>query len=222
MNAGDVVIFGIGTAGELANHYFTHDSPYTVRGFVVDEGFERPESFAGRPVMTRPEALSTLDRDRTHVFVAVGYVQLNRARASIAAAFVDAGFTLASYISTHALVAPGVAVGPNAFILENAVLQPFTRLGRHVFVWSGAVVAHHTEVGDDVYIGPQAGIAGHCHIGARSFVGLGAMVRDHVTIGEDCVVGAGVTILSDTPPGQVIKGPAAQVLEIASTDLEKI
>jgi hypothetical protein len=45
-----LVIYGAGDIARLAHHYFSHDSPHDVAGFIVDHAFRKADTFLGLPL----------------------------------------------------------------------------------------------------------------------------------------------------------------------------
>jgi serine O-acetyltransferase len=56
-------------------------------------------------------------------------------------------------------------------------------------------------------------------IGNRVTIGAGAKVLGGITVGDDAVVGAGAVVLSDVPPGAVVAGVPARVINTATEKL---
>lgn len=52
-------------------------------------------------------------------------------------------------------------------------------------------------------------------LGDRVRIGAGAMVLGPVTVGDDAVIGAGAVVVKDVPPGKVVGGVPARVIEHA-------
>lgn len=196
-----VVIFGAGELAELACFYFEHDVGRKVAGFTVDGAFIKADSLLGRPVVPFETVQDRFTPESCDLFVAIGYSDLNRARANKCAEALARGYQLASCISRRALVWPDLQIGRNAFVMEGTTIQPFVRIGNHVIVWANTLISHHVVIADDCFVAAEVVVSGAVTIGARSFLGVNATIRDHVTIGEDCIIGARTLINRDTPAG---------------------
>ena len=59
------------------------------------------------------------------MFVAMGIQKVNQHRAAKAAAAEAKGYTVASFLSPKAKVAPDLVLRPNTFVMEEAFIQPF-------------------------------------------------------------------------------------------------
>ena len=213
----DLLIFGAGEIAELAHYYFEHDSVHRPVGFTVDRTFVKENTFKGRPVVAFEEAATAFPPARHQGFVAISYAKVNALRAAKCHAMEEAGYTLASYVSSRATVFDGFAPGQNAFILEDNTIQPFARVGRNVTMWSGNHIGHHSVIEDDVFITSHVVVSGGVHVGRGSFLGVNATLRNHITVGERCVIGAGALLLSDTEPESVYIGTASERSHVPSS-----
>jgi sugar O-acyltransferase (sialic acid O-acetyltransferase NeuD family) len=206
-----LVIVGDSAIAEVAFEYFTHDSPYEVAAFAVNDAFRTRDALFDRPVVAF-ESLETTHPPADHdVFVALSYQKLNRVRARLFGEAKAKGYRLASYVSARAFVWRNVTIGENCFIFENNVLQPFVRIGDDVTLWSGNHIGHHSRVRDHAFIASHVVISGFCDIGEYTFMGVNATVANNVTIARDNLIGANAVILRDTEPGKLygIKGTPA-------------
>jgi sugar O-acyltransferase (sialic acid O-acetyltransferase NeuD family) len=196
-----VVIFGIGELAELARFYFAHDTDRRVAAHTVDGAYVTASSFGEVPVVPFEEVADVFSPAEHDFFVALGYTDLNQARATKIAAARAKGYPLATYVSSRTVTWPGLVIGDNCFVMEGNVIQPFATLGAGVIVWSGNLISHHVAVGDHCFIASHVVIGGGTRIGAGSFIGMNATIREHVTIGPGAIVGAGAVILKDVAEG---------------------
>jgi len=192
-----VVIFGIGELGQLAHYYFTHDSPRAIAGFSVDADYANAESVAGLPLVSFDDVGERFPPSSHDFFVAIGYTNLNRARADKCAELKGLGYSLASYVSTRASVWPDLVVGDNCFIMEGNVIQPFVRIGNNVIVWANSLISHHVEIADNCFIASEVTISGGVRIDENCFIGVNATIRQKIAVVRNCIVGAGALILKD-------------------------
>jgi sugar O-acyltransferase (sialic acid O-acetyltransferase NeuD family) len=195
-----IVIVGIGEFAELAHYYFEHDSTRRVEAFAVDSEYLKSSEFRGLPLVPYDRVHERFPPDAYELFVAIGYTQLNSARARKCADAKLRGYRLASYVSSRASVWPHLVMGDNCFILEGGQIQPFVRIGNHVIICCGSLISHHVEIGDNCFIAAGAAISGGVTVEENCFIGVNATIRDHVTIRHDCIIGANALILADTPP----------------------
>ena len=217
-----IVVFGGGDIAELADFYFTHDSPLRVAAFTADAAFRHAETFLGRPLVAFEEVARLYPPDRYGFFVALSYAKLNALRAQKVAAARVLGYRLVSYVSSRATTFPGFTHGDNCFILEDNTLQPFSRVGHNVTIWSGNHIGHHSVIEDDVFMASHVVVSGGVRIGQASFVGVNVTLRDHVTVGARCVLGAGALVLDDIAEGSVLSPPATEISKVPSHRLRRI
>ncbi len=217
-----LLIFGTGAIGELAHHYFSVDSDYTVIGFTVDADHVSSTTFCGLPVVPFSEAARHFSPRDTEFFVAVSYARLNEVRRQKFVAAKEYGFQMASYVSSRASVSPNFLPGENCFILEDNTIQPFAKIGDNVTLWSGNHVGHHAVIGNHCFVTSHVVISGGVTVGDSCFIGVNATIRDHVSIGARCVIGAGALILGDAEPGGVYLGAATERSRVPSSRLRRI
>jgi sugar O-acyltransferase (sialic acid O-acetyltransferase NeuD family) len=192
------VIFGTGTLAECAHFYFTHDSDHEVVGFAANESHLDRSELLGLPVVAFEGLTESHPPGEFSMFVAVGYAGVNHVRASIYGQAKEAGYELATYVSSKATTWPGLDVGDNSFIFEDNTIQPFTRIGNDVIMWSGNHIGHHSTIGDHCFVTSHVVISGNVAVGPYCFLGVNATIRDSIEIGEACVIGAGALIMKST------------------------
>lgn len=211
-----LVILGCGNFGQAVHHFFVHDSEYEVVAFTVDGQFLEAASFQNLPVVAFEEIEERYPPDDHDLFVAVGLRDINRLRAKKAHEAEARGYRLASYLSSGAIVPPGMRLEPNTWIMEGAHVHPFATVGRNAIIWSRSTVGFKSRVEDDCWL--SAGLLGDgVRLGAGTFVGLGATVASFVTVGKHNVIGAGAVILKDTKDYEVYRGNASTPSRVPST-----
>lgn len=217
-----LVIFGSGDIAQLAHFYFSTDSTYEVVAFTVDNDYIDETVFCGLPVVPFETVNNQYPVDSHHLFIALSYSKLNAVRKEKYLAARHLGYTLASYISSHATVLNEGRIGDNCFILEDNTIQPFVTIGNNVTLWSGNHIGHHSTVQDHTFIASHVVISGGVNIGEQCFIGVNATLRDHIKIEEKCVVGAGTLLLSDAEPEGVYIGTATERSRVPSSKLRKL
>lgn len=217
-----LVIFGAGDIAQLAHFYFQNDSEFDVVGFTVDRAFMSGSSFCGLPLVPAEDVTDVFPADSHAAFVALSYSKMNSVRAEKYAQLKDAGYKLASYVSTKATVLGVEAIGDNCFILEDNTIQPFAHIGNDVTLWSGNHIGHHAKIGDHSFLASHIVVSGGVQIGTQCFIGVNATLRDHIKIGDRCIIGAGALILQDAEAEGVYIGPATERSKVPSSRLRKI
>lgn len=217
-----LVIFGSGEIAQLAEHYFRKDSNYEVVAFSVDAEYIDASLFCGLPLVPFEDVSRHYPPSDHHFFVALSYSSLNSLRKQKFLAAQAKGYELASFISPHATVLNGGAIGKNCFVLEDNTIQPFARIGNNVTLWSGNHVGHHSIIKDHTFIASQVVISGGVEIGEQCFLGVNATLRDHITIGDRCIVGAGALMLADAEPDGVYSGNGSPRSRVPSSKLRRL
>ncbi len=205
-----LVLVGAGENAEIAFEYFTHDSPYTVVAFAVEQAFLSEREKFDLPVVALERVTEDFPPGEHDAFVAISSTQLNRVRTRLYETVKAAGYACASYVSSHAFVWRNVAIGENTFVFESNVLQHHVSVGDNVVLWSGNHVGHRTVIHDNCFVSSHVVISGYCNIGENAFLGVNASLADGITIGRDCVVGAGAVVVKDTEPRGVYVGNPAR------------
>ena len=204
-----LVLFGDGLFAEVAHEYFTRQSPYQVAGFTVTAEFLHKDRYHGLPVVPFEEVTRHFPPESHDMFIAVTFGQLNRHRQRFYAEAKQLGYTLASFVSPHALVWPGVTPGDNSFIFEQNVIQPFVTLGSNLILWSGNHIGHHAAIESHCFLASHVVVSGSVRIGESCFLGVNSTVAHNVRIGRDCLIGAGAFVIKDLPRGTIVKGLAS-------------
>jgi len=217
-----LVIFGAGDIARLAHHYFTHDSPHEVAGFVVDRAYRSGDEFLGLPFADAEDVTQRFPPGEYAMFVAISYVHMNAVRAEKYATMKAAGYQLLSYVSSRCSYLSATPPGDNCFILEDNTIQPFVTIGNNVTLWSGNHIGHHSTIADHCFLASHVVVSGGVEIGEQCFVGVNVTLRDHVRIGARCVLGAGALLLQDAEPEGVYMGTGTERSRVPSSRLRGI
>jgi sugar O-acyltransferase (sialic acid O-acetyltransferase NeuD family) len=211
-----LVIAGAGEFAEIAYEYFTHDSPWEVAAFSVDEKYIETPELLGLPVVPFERLAESHPPSDFAVYTAATYTQLNRVRARFYRICKERGYEFASYVSSRAFVWRNATIGENTFIFENNVVQYHAAIGNDVVLWSGNHIGHRAVVRDHCFLSSHVVVSGYCDIGESSFIGVGAAIGDRVKIGRDSVIGAGAVIVKDTEEGRIYRGNPAQPASVGA------
>lgn len=206
-----LVIVGAGEFGEIAYEYFSVDSEYEVAAFAIEKQYRNIDTLFDLPVIDFEDIEKQYPFKDYDVFVAITYVELNRARRRLYKICKTMGYHCASYISSHAFIWHNATVGENVFIFENNTIQYHAFIGNNVVLWSGNHIGHRTVIEDDCWLTSHDVVSGFCRIGQGSFIGVNATLGDNVSIPKDTVLGAGaLTVKSLEQPGLVYIGNPAK------------
>ncbi len=215
-----LVIFGAGDIARLAHHYFTHDSPHEVAGFVVDRAYRSGDEFLGLPFIDAEAVTQWFPPAEYAMFVAISYIKMNGVRADKWAAMKAAGYRLVSYVSSRCSYLSATPPGDNCFILEDNTIQPFVTIGNNVTLWSGNHIGHDSTIEDHCFITSHVVVSGHVRVGTRSFIGVNATLRNSITIAPQTLIGAGSIIMKDTKEKGVYMPERAKLFSKSSDEIE--
>lgn len=206
-----LVIVGAGEFAEIAYEYFSYDSEYEVVAFAVEQRYKNADELRGLSIIKFEDIENVYPPSEHEVFVAITYVQLNRARRRLYNLCKMKGYHCATYISSRAFVWHNVKIGENAFIFENNTIQYNVVIGNNVILWSGNHIGHRTVIEDDCWLTSHDVVSGFCRIGKGTFIGVNATLGDNVALAEDTVFGAAsVTVKSLNEKGCVYVGSPAK------------
>lgn len=216
----EIVIFGLGDAGKIAEFYFSRDSDYTVVAFAVDDEFFSESEFVGLPVVRSSELVATYPPSQYGMFVAIGYSKMNQVRTRVYEQMKYCGYTLVNYISSRCSFLTEEKFGDNLFILEDNTIQPFVSLGSNITMWSGNHIGHDAVIEDHCFITSHVVISGRVRVGAYSFLGVNSTLRNNIQIGEKNLIGAGSIIMKSTKPGSVFVPDRTRIFSKTSDQVD--
>lgn len=217
-----VVVFGNVGLSSLHCYYITHDSPYDVVAYTVDEAYIAERTFCGLPVVPFENIETEFPPDDYQLSILLGYRDVNRLRAEKYAEAKKKGYEFLSYISSKSTVWPGVEIGENSHVYEGAIIQPFTTIGNNVVIGPATFVGHHTVVKDHCFIATQASLLGGVTVEPYCVLGTNATVVDRISIARECIIGANSLISSNTAERGVYISKAAERISRRSDQLGRI
>ncbi|MCQ8869331.1 acetyltransferase [Vibrio splendidus] len=197
-----VIIFGLGDNAELAHYYFSNDSDYQVVAFTVNQEYKKVENFCDLPVISFEDIDNHYKKEDCHIFIAMGYGNMNSDRENVYNKAKSDGWICANYISSRATILTN-SIGDNNFILEDNTIQPFVSIGNNNVIWSGNHIGHHGVIGDHNFITSQVTISGRVDIENNCFIGVNSSIRDHIKISYFTLIGAHSWISKNTKPYEV-------------------
>jgi sugar O-acyltransferase (sialic acid O-acetyltransferase NeuD family) len=213
----NLIIYGTGLIGEVAEFFFRTDSDYRVAAFTNAGEFIREDSFGGKPVVPFEDLKTSHPPLDYEIFVALGYAKTNKVRQARYLEAKEKGYACARYISSRAAYFD-TPVGENCFILENNVVQPFVTIGNNVTLWSGNHIGHHSIIHDHCFISSHVVISGACDIGENCFLGVNSTLRDNIKLGPFVVVSPGAVVMKDCEERTVVQ-PAESTYRVIKRDV---
>lgn len=217
-----VVIFGTTELAVMCHFYLTHDSPYDVVAFTVDQDYIKEETLCNLPVVAFENIELSHPPNEYKILVAVWFGKVNKTRAEKYYQAKAKGYSLISYISSKSTICPGLVLGDNCIILGNCAIQPFVKLGNNITLLDGCVIGHHSIIKDHCFLSLHAVVSGEVILEPYCFLGANSTIRNNVVIASECVIGAGTLILENTRERGVYKGNPATFLPKPSNELKEI
>lgn len=217
-----LILFGSDNTVMAYYYYFTHDSPYEVVAFTVNQKYLDSSTFLDLPLVAFEDIETVYPPDKYGMAIPLGFSDVNQLRAERYYQAKAKGYQLINYISSRALVWGDLDIGDNVFLHENANIKPWAKLGSNIIVESGALVGHHAVVGDHCFLGPSSLILGEATIGDYTILGANSTIRDGVKVGRECIIGASALIAKDTQPKSVHMSDPAKLLPGSSHELSAL
>lgn len=211
-----VVIFGAGKVAEVVHYYFAEESDFEIAGITCDRDLITGETFEGHTIVPFDEVEAAFPPRDFALFVAIGYQNMNDARAARTTEALDKGYELVSYVHPAAGVPKDTRIGRNCFLMNNLHIQPRVRIGHNVFVWSGALIGHHSVVGDNCWITSTASICGQVTVGDNCFLAANATIGNGLHIGSRCFLGANTLVTKDLSDSSVVVQQASPKMALTS------
>jgi sugar O-acyltransferase (sialic acid O-acetyltransferase NeuD family) len=217
-----IIIFGAGGFAQIVYHYLRKDPSLQIVAFSANEWTIKEKVLYNLPILPFEKIEQIYHPDAYHMFIALGYTDMNKKRARFFEEAKGKGYSLISYIHPSTIVNDGFQIGENCFIFENNVIQPFVKLGDNIIIWTGNVISHHTTIMDHCFIASHVAIAGNTVVEPNCFIGMNATIRNSVRIAKECVIGAGSVILQNTKQKEVYACHSTEKLDITSDMLKNL
>ena len=217
-----VVIFGTSAAATLSYFCLTHDSPYEVMGFTVDQSYIKEDNFHGLPVVPFEDIETIFPPNAYKMLVAIYASRINKTRAEKYHQAKARGYELISYVSSKAITWPDLLIGDNCFIGEGTICRPFLEIRNNVMIMAGAFLGHDAVIKEHCFIASRATLLGAVTVEPYCAVGANATILDGVTVAQGCVIGAGSVIHENTQEKGVYRVTPPTRLPVPSDKLEHI
>lgn len=193
-----IVIYGSAATAEQSHYDFTNDSEHEVVAFTIHRKDLKGTEMLGLPYVPFEDIEKIYPPSEYGMFISVYFKQINLARRLIFEEAKQKGYTLVSYVSSQAIVWPGLKIGENVMISDGANIRPKTKIGDDSFIMPNAIIGHECVVEDHCYIAIAAVMLAGSKAKSQSIVGANATVFSGITIGRECMISAGAIVNCDT------------------------
>jgi sugar O-acyltransferase (sialic acid O-acetyltransferase NeuD family) len=193
-----IIIYGSSVTAEQCAYDFTTDSEHEVVAFTLHRKEIKENEFLRLPVVPFEDIEKIYPPSDYSMFVSIFFKQINLARKLVFEEAKNKGYKLVSYVSSRAIVWPGLVIGENVMIADGANIRPKTKIGDGVFIFPNAVIGHECVVEDFAYIAIAAVMIAGSIAKERCIIGANATILSGVTIGRECLISAGALVNRDT------------------------
>jgi sugar O-acyltransferase (sialic acid O-acetyltransferase NeuD family) len=217
-----LVIYGVSRASAQSYYDFTTDSHYELGAFTLEKSAIKEPTFFGLPVVPFEEVETIYPPSEYMMFVAVYFKRVNQTRMQKFEQAKAKGYELANFISSKAIVWPGLKVSENVMIAEGAIVKPYTQIGMNTFILTGAVVSHDCVVGNHCYLAVRSVMLASAQVGDCSVIGGNATILNGVKVAKSNIISAGAVINSDTKDFEVYTVPQPTLQPLPSDKMANI
>lgn len=191
-----LVIFGNGILAKVVHFYFCRDSEYKTVAFTVDQRYNEGRAFRGLEVADFETIEKTHPPSSHEMFIAIGATGMNGLRERKCHEAKAKGYTLARYMSPHAIC--DSPTGENTFVADLAIIHPFVEIGANNFFWEQVFIGNDSVIENNCYFSPKAAVGTFARIGNNCVVGTSSTVKTSVQVAEGTLIGASCYISKDT------------------------
>ena len=217
-----VLVFGNQELAQMNYFYLTHDSPFEVVAFTVDQAYLKEETLCGLPVVPFEKVELIYPPTKYKMAVFLGFRDVNRFREKKYTQAKAKGYETVSYVSSKAITWPDIVVGENSMISEAAVVQPNAKIGDNVIISSGTLVGHHSKIQDHCFIAARTVLLGNVTVEPFCILGANCTIKHGITIRRECIIGSGSYISEDTQEKGVYITDPAKLMPKSSDKLSRL
>jgi len=186
---------------------------------VIQAGADNVQHIELDPVARELNGLPVVGLADAHADAAIAIAIADAAvRRRIDAEMTAAGRSFVSIVAPTCVFRGPSQIGEGAILCDHVVITANVVIGRHFQANLFSYVAHDCVVGDFVTLAPRVCINGNTVIEDDVYVGTGAVLKQGtpdkpLRIGRGAVIGMGAVVTKDVPPGAVVVGNPARVMD---------
>tara|TARA_R110000868_G_scaffold153644_9_gene379163 strand:- start:10183 stop:10812 length:630 start_codon:yes stop_codon:yes gene_type:complete len=179
----------------------------SIKGFITNS---ETSPYSDIEILGSNDVASKFSPKEYDLVLAIGSVDQNSKRESIAQFFYKLGFTFRSIIDPRAIVSNNAELKEGVQVMAGAYIGPGCIVGKNSIINTRSIVEHQSQIEDYSHIAPGAIICGNARIGRNVFVGAGSTVIQGLKIDSDVLVAAGSVVVNDLKAGLQVKGIPAR------------
>ncbi len=206
-----IVIYGDSDFAERIYLYIKLEKEINVLAFTNSRNFQTRDTIQGLSVIPFEQLKEVLSGENFKILIAVGYSNMNNLRSKIYEECVNAGFSIATYVSKTAILY-SYNIGEGTIIMPNVYIGPRCSIGKCNIFASNSCVAHDNIIGDFNFISSNVAVGGGASVLNNCFLGISATIRDSIVVEEYSLLGQATNMLYSTERyGVYVGNPARKI-----------
>jgi sugar O-acyltransferase (sialic acid O-acetyltransferase NeuD family) len=142
----------------------------------------------------------------------------SKVRNELTAKILEGQLNILSVKASTSVLMDNIVLGEGSILCNFTHLTSNINIGKQFHANIYSYVAHDCVIGDYVTFAPRVNCNGNVHIEDHVYIGTGAILKQGspdlpLVIGRGAVVGMGAVVTKSVPPGVVVIGNPAKILE---------
>jgi sugar O-acyltransferase (sialic acid O-acetyltransferase NeuD family) len=170
--------------------------------------------YAGLVVYTYQEFFKLQQLEKSVVIA----IANSKIRNELTAKILEGQLNILSVKASTSVLMDNIILGEGSILCNFTHLTSNINIGKQFHANIYSYVAHDCVIGDYVTFAPRVHCNGNVHIADHVYIGTGAILKQGtpsqpLVIGRGAVVGMGAVVTKSVPPGVVVIGNPARILE---------